>query len=427
MRLCRDHRRRDLPQVIISHDPRASSLHLLEVIAALHIPHEQQAFQRLHIRTCGYHVHSYRDPRIVVIAQRRQHSISIFFSLVRHLLAERIALAKLLPHDLDNIIRMAVGLGKDQGLRYLLPAWEDLRQLVPERPYHIAYLARVYHVPVQLPAGVGKVLIQLLPSLPAAQLLSFIHELLGLDLSTLFRDLGLYGIHIITHIHPVRHSILVAVLAHHVLIEEPESALVRSGGKPYQESIKIVQHLLPQVVYGAVALIDHDEIELLDRHFLIVHHRQRFLRLPFALSRVRFLSFLVQLLALQYGIQSLDCGNTHLAVRSHIAGTQPLHIVQLGELAVIVIGSICHELLFRLLAQVSGIHKEQYSLGIRIFKQAVNESNSSVRFSRAGGHLDQCTRVILLERPLQVIDRPDLAIMQSFCPKPRDILQSVPQ
>ena len=49
----------------------AAAFHLLEVVAAFHVAHEEQAFQRLDVGAGGDHVHGDGDARVVVVAELR--------------------------------------------------------------------------------------------------------------------------------------------------------------------------------------------------------------------------------------------------------------------------------------------------------------------------------------------------------------------
>ena len=54
------------------------------------------------------------------------------------------------------------------------------------------------------------------------------------------------------------------VFHHEVLIEEPDRLLRRSGGEADEEGIEVFQHLPPEAVDGAVALVGDDEVEGFD-------------------------------------------------------------------------------------------------------------------------------------------------------------------
>ena len=65
-------------QVIKIDGARAAAFHLLKVVAAFHIPHKEQAFQWLHVRAGGDHIHRNGDARMVVVAELRQDAFGIF-------------------------------------------------------------------------------------------------------------------------------------------------------------------------------------------------------------------------------------------------------------------------------------------------------------------------------------------------------------
>ena len=65
------------------------------------------------------------------------------------------------------------------------------------------------------------------------------------------------------------------IVAYDVLIEKAIGAVVRRGSKPYEETIKIVEYLLPDIVNRAVAFVNDDKIEKLDGHFGIISHWHR--------------------------------------------------------------------------------------------------------------------------------------------------------
>ena len=56
-------------------------------------------------------------------------------------------------------------------------------------------------------------------------------------------------------------------------VEEAEGAFVGRGGEADQAGIEVVEHLLPQVVDAAVALVDDDEVKFFHRHGGVVAHQ----------------------------------------------------------------------------------------------------------------------------------------------------------
>ena len=64
-----------------------------------------------------------------------------------------------------------------------------------------------------------------------------------------------------------------AVLHDEVLVEEAEGLLGGRGGEADQEGVEVFEHLAPEVVDRAVALVDDDEVEGLDRECRVVVDR----------------------------------------------------------------------------------------------------------------------------------------------------------
>jgi hypothetical protein len=105
----------------------AAALHLLVVALAAHVSHEQQHFQRLDVGAGGDHVHGDGNARVVVVAKAAEDAVGVFFGAVGDLLAEGVPWTVDLAQDVDDVVGVAVGLGKDQGLGRLFARGEDLR------------------------------------------------------------------------------------------------------------------------------------------------------------------------------------------------------------------------------------------------------------------------------------------------------------
>ena len=105
-------------------------------------------FDGLHICPGGDHVNGNGNTGIIIVAEGAENSLRTI-RLTGDLLTEVIALAKLLPDDLNDIIRMAVGLGEDQRLGHFAAMREKLReQVVPERSDHGTDLAGIHNIPI---------------------------------------------------------------------------------------------------------------------------------------------------------------------------------------------------------------------------------------------------------------------------------------
>ncbi len=88
-------------------------------------------------------------------------------------------------------------------------------------------------------------------------------------------DQGADAIDVKVHVDAIGHGLLVVVLHDQILIEEAEGLLGGRGGEADDEGIEIFEHLPPQVVDGAVALVRDDEVESLDGKAGVVGDRDR--------------------------------------------------------------------------------------------------------------------------------------------------------
>ena len=91
----------------------------------------------------------------------------------------------------------------------------------------------------------------------------------------LLGDLGADAVDVEVDVDLVGDRLLVPVLHHEVLVEEPERLLVRRRGQPDREGVEVVEHLPPEPVDRAVALVDDDDVERLGRDGRVVLDRHR--------------------------------------------------------------------------------------------------------------------------------------------------------
>ena len=265
---------RDLAQVVEGDGPGAPALHLLEVVAALHVPHEDQALQGLDVRPRGDHIDGDGNARMVVVAELGEDRLRIFVGQIGHLLAEGVSFPELLPDDLDDVVGMAVGLGKDEGLGHLFSLGEDLRPVFLVGLDDRADLVGIHHLFVQRFGRIGDILVQLLPALLAGELLPDIDVFALPDDGALLRDLGFDQIDVVADVDPVGDGLFVGVFADDVLVEKAEGPLIRRGREADQEGVEIFEDLFPEVVDAAVAFVDDDEIEEFDGELRVVNDGQ---------------------------------------------------------------------------------------------------------------------------------------------------------
>src|SRR5207237_48559 len=99
--------------------------------------------------------------------------------------------------------------------------------------------------------------------------------------------------------------------------EEADGLAGGGGGQADQEGVEVVEHLAPEVVDGAVALVGHDKVEGLDGEGRVVDDGERLLdQGGVGLEEGALLVALVELgLAPEDGVEALDGGDADLAHR----------------------------------------------------------------------------------------------------------------
>ena len=254
-----------------------------------------------------------------------------------------------------------------------------------------------------------------------------------LDFAAGLGDLGFDDVNLVAHVDAVGHGFFVAVVADDIFSEKAVGAVIGGGSQANQAGVEVIEHLLPQVVDGAVAFVDEDEIEEFGGHLLGIDNRQGRFGLR-QLGRVDLFGGFVEFGALEDGVKALDSADADLAIFGDVGGLQALDVVELGEFAVIVKRHIRHHFLLGLFAQVFGIHQKQDALGMGVFEQPVNGRNGGVGLASASGHLDERPGAVSLEGFFEVGDGGFLAIAQAkfFCRKVvwiewRDVLQAPTQ
>ncbi len=156
-------------QIIRLDDADTPALHLLEEGAGFDRAHEDDDLDGLDVGAGGDHVHRDGDAGMVAVAKGLDEVLGIHpGGAIGDLLGEFVALAELLAEDFDDVFRVGVVLGEDEGLGHLGAAGKDLgEELVLEGFDDGADLVRGDHVAVELVGIVGEVVVQLFPSLLA--------------------------------------------------------------------------------------------------------------------------------------------------------------------------------------------------------------------------------------------------------------------
>ena len=119
------------PQLFPAEDAGSPAFHLLEIVAAPHIPHKDQTFQRLHVCAGGDHIDGNGNTGVVIVGKLADQILR-FVRFAGDFLAKLVTLPEYLPDDLNNVLRVAVILGEDQRLGDDAPTGENLRQIVLE-------------------------------------------------------------------------------------------------------------------------------------------------------------------------------------------------------------------------------------------------------------------------------------------------------
>ena len=317
---------------------------------------------------------------------------------------------------------MAVGLGEDERFRNLGAAGKYLRPLVPEGADDGANLVRVDDGTVQFLAGIDDGLVLNFPALAARQALALLDLLVRPELAAALGAQGVDGVDFVADVDTVGDGLLMAVFADDVCLKEPVGAVVRGGRQADEIGVEVFQDLAPQVVNRAVAFVDDDEIEELGRNFRVVDDRHGLSGLHH-FRRVDFFGGLVHVLVPQQRVHALDGADAHLAVPGDVGRPETLDVVEFGELAVVVAGHVGHEFLLGLFAQVPGVDEEEDALGVGVLEQSVDRGDGGVGLARAGGHLNEGARAVVLEGRFEPFDGVHLARSQTGRVQGRQSLQ----
>ena len=169
--------------------------------------------------------------------------------------------------------------------------------------------------------------------------------------------------------------------------------------------VEVFQHLAPEIVDGAVALVGDDDVEGLDREWPGCIRSAGFLEERFQTLDRALVGFLIKLLSLEHRIEALDRADANPRGGVERVRGQALDDVLLGEFIVVVGRDILLKLFERLLAQVAAIDQKQHALGAGELDQTVAEDDREQRFAGAGGHLHERARPVVAQGLLDVHDR----------------------
>ena len=347
-----------------------------------------------------------------------------FTDFVGDLFTEGVALIEDLAHGIDDAITVVVILGEDEGLGdpghsplFPLSFWEAFFEAAVSIGLDDGTdLVGGEYAAVQL---VGCPLLFLIEHLEALFLGEAVAHLYGgarFDGVALLCHLGFDAVDVVTHIDLVDHGVFVGVFRDEVLTKEADGLFGGCGGEADEEGIEIFEHLTPEVVDGAVAFVDDDDIELFNGDAGVVTDRPWLFaeRVPLYLKAGMLIGLIIQLLSGELRVHALDGGDGDLGGIGYTGAAQDVDVVVLGEFAAIVGDDELLKFILGIGAEVATVHQEQGALDLAEFGQAIDLGDGGVGFTGTGGHLQQGTGFALFEAVFDASDGLDLAVTQVF-------------
>ena len=401
----------------------AAPFHLLEIDAAADVAQEDEDFERLDVGAGGDHVHGDGDAQCGREAEFADEFLRLcglagdgVLRMIGDLFAEVVALAEDLAAEVDDVLGVGVVLGEDERLGHKRAAGEELglhdvaigaqdgADLVGHDDGAVEVGRRVIEI-------VGE---HFLPGL-ARGLAAVIDKEALVHLAAAFGDLGFDAIDVVADVHAIGDGALVVVFRDAVLVEVGDGLRRRRGGEADERSVEVFEHLPPEIVDGAVALVGDDEVELLDGDGGIVGD------IPGAGAKGggefragNVVGVLREFLATQDRVESLDSADGDAAHVINVRRGEVLDVVELGEKAVRVRRAVTVEFIASLLAEIRAVDEEEDAAGPGVFDEAISERAGGERLARAGGHVDESARLVSGEGLFQAGDSFDLAIAHAI-------------
>ncbi len=171
-----------------------------------------------------------------------------------------------------------------------------------------------------------------------------------------------------------------------ILVEEADGLFARRRRQTNQMGVKIIQHLSPHRVDGAMALINDNKVEELDGQ--LARKRDIVRRCGHApvfppLHTLNRLHGFVQLFILEHRVQPLDGADVnpvHVLAHFHRIIVQVADVVQFGKFAAIVGRLKLDKLVVGLFTQVVAVNREEFPPGVGMFDEAVDEVDGGEGF-----------------------------------------------
>jgi len=238
-----------------------------------HIAHEHDAFQGPDVGAGGDHVDGDGDAVLRIGAEGFDGFFCGFFSdFVGDLFAEGVDFIEDFAHSIDDAVAVVVVFGEDEGFG------DPLHFVGLPLAFGEAFFEAAVFIGLNDGAnlvGGQDAAVELLGE-PVFFLVEHFEAFLfgeavadfdggaGFDFVALFGELGFDAVDVVAHIDLVDHGVFVGVFGDEVLPKKADGLFGGCGSEANEEGIEVFEHLTPEVVDGAVAFVDDDDIELFD-------------------------------------------------------------------------------------------------------------------------------------------------------------------
>ena len=176
-----------------------------------------------------------------------------------------------------------------------------------------------------------------------------------LDFAALLGHAGFDPVDVVADIDAIGDGALVVVFGDAVLVEVGDRLRRGRGGEADEKGVEVFEHLPPEVVDRAVALVGDDEVEFLDRHGGVVGDVARACAAESGgeLRAGEIVRALREFFTAQDRIEALDGADGDAAHVVDVRRGQVLDVVELGEQAAGVGRAEAVELVARLFAEIA--------------------------------------------------------------------------
>ena len=397
----------------------AAPFHLLEINTAADIAEEDEDFERLDVRAGGDHVHGDGDAQRGREAELPDEFLGFrglagdgMLRLIGDLFAEVVPLPKDLAAEVDDVLGVGVVLGEDERLWHERAAGEQLGL------HDIAIGAQdganlIGHDDGAVEVG-GRVIEIVgedgLPGL-ARGFAAVVDEETLVHFPARVGDPRFDAIHVVADIHAIGDGALVVVFGDAVLVEVGDGLRRGRGGEADERGVEVFEHLPPEIVDGAMALVGDDVIEHLDGDGWIVGDVARArAECGGDFGAGEIVRSFREILAAQDRVEPLDGADGDAADVVDVGRGEVLDVVEFREETASVGRAVAVKFVAGLFAEVCAIHEEEDAARLGVFDQAIGDGAGGESFSRAGRHVDKGARTIFGEGFFEAGDGFDLAV-----------------